>query len=98
MPILRLTSINRYLLTIETQFTPDDDAAEGSRSHANISRHHDDGRNEDQARGPLRKKLSKEQKKAQRGANKGRRFGKVRDDLDLCWRIAVGAVCEFGEE
>ncbi|KAG6865606.1 hypothetical protein C0991_001030 [Blastosporella zonata] len=42
--------------------------------------------------------MSKEQKKAQRGANKGRRFGKVRDELDLCWRVANGAVCEYGAE
>ncbi|KAF8065084.1 hypothetical protein FPV67DRAFT_1562931 [Lyophyllum atratum] len=40
--------------------------------------------------------MTKEQKKAQRGANKGRRFGKVRDELDLCWRIANGATCEYG--
>ena len=42
--------------------------------------------------------LSKEERKNKRGANKGRRFQKVRDDLELCWRVAVGKTCEFGAE
>lgn len=42
--------------------------------------------------------MSKEEKKAQRGQNRGRRFGKVRDEFDLCWKIANGAVCEHGTE
>lgn len=93
-----LTVIDRYLLTVESHFTPDDDAAEGGTSRSTGRDRRDDGRDQDQAQGPSRKKYSKEQKKAQRGANKGRRFGKVRDDLELCWRIAVGSTCEFGEE
>jgi tRNA-dihydrouridine synthase 3 len=42
--------------------------------------------------------MTKEEKKAQRGANKGRKFGKVRDELNLCWKVAVGSMCEFGSE
>ena len=41
---------------------------------------------------------TKKHKKAQRGQNKGRRFGKVRDELELCWRVGNGVLCEFGEE
>lgn len=41
--------------------------------------------------------MTKEQKKAQRGQNKARKFGKVRDDFDLCWKIANGSVCEYGD-
>ncbi|KJA22425.1 hypothetical protein HYPSUDRAFT_67097 [Hypholoma sublateritium FD-334 SS-4] len=41
---------------------------------------------------------TKEQKKAQRGQNKARRFNKVRDELDLCWRVANGSTCEYGAE
>jgi tRNA-dihydrouridine synthase 3 len=48
--------------------------------------------------GAQRKKLAKEQKKNQRGQNKGRRFQKIRDELNLCWRIAAGQLCEFGHE
>ncbi|KAF9045905.1 zinc finger dihydrouridine synthase [Hymenopellis radicata] len=74
---------------------PDDDAAEGGTSRtAGVSRPGDDVR----SNGGGRKKMSKEEKKAQRGQNKGRRFGKIRDDLDLCWRIASGSVCEFGTD
>ena len=55
----------------------------------------DDGR---AASGGSRKKWSKEERKNKRGANKGRRFQKIRDELELCWRIAVGKPCEFGAE
>ncbi|KIO11271.1 hypothetical protein M404DRAFT_127500 [Pisolithus tinctorius Marx 270] len=74
----------------------DDDAAEGSTSHAGRGPSRPDA-DTDSAPGG-RKRLTKEQKKAQRGANKGRRFGKVRDELELCWRIANGTICEHGTE
>ncbi|ETW77093.1 hypothetical protein HETIRDRAFT_156632 [Heterobasidion irregulare TC 32-1] len=45
-----------------------------------------------------RRKLAKEEKKKQRGSNKGRRWQKVRDDQDVCWRVASGGSCEFGAE
>ena len=86
-------SIYRFLLHIECRPVPDDDAAEGSTKREGYVMPNDQSRG-----GPLRKKLSKEEKKAQRGANKGRKFGKVRDDLELCWRIAGGGICEFGDE
>ncbi|KIY72907.1 zinc finger dihydrouridine synthase [Cylindrobasidium torrendii FP15055 ss-10] len=72
----------------------DDDAAEGGTAHAGGSTGtdpRDDGGN---AGG--RKKMNKADKK--RGQNKGRRFGKIRDDLDLCWKVASGAACEFASE
>jgi tRNA-dihydrouridine synthase 3 len=91
-------TLSRFLLSSVYRPAADDDAAEGSTSHA--------GRPVDPSatlpdREPNpggRKKFSKEQKKAQRGANKGRRFGKVRDELELCWRVANGATCEHGAE
>jgi tRNA-dihydrouridine synthase 3 len=93
----KLTSIYRYILHIDSRPAPDDDAAESSTKRGEGNGQLDDGR--DQSRGgPQRKKLSKEAKRAQRGANKGRKFGKVRDDLELCWRIGGGGICEFGEE
>ena len=49
--------------------------------------------------GPRRRKKSlKEERKKRTGANKGRRFGKVRDELELCWKIATGVTCEFGDK
>ncbi|KAI9068651.1 zinc finger dihydrouridine synthase [Trametes sanguinea] len=48
--------------------------------------------------GAQRKKLAKEERKKHRGANKGRRFQKVRDEVELCFRIASGKDCEFGDE
>lgn len=45
-----------------------------------------------------RRKLSKEEKKAQRGSNKGRRWAKVRDEVELCWRFAGSGKCDFGSE
>lgn len=91
----------RYLVSFQPQSVPDDDAAEGTTSHSRgytrDARDPRDDRDGDRRPGD-RKKLSKEQKKAQRGANKGRRFGKIRDDLELCWRVANGTACEFGSE
>jgi hypothetical protein len=48
--------------------------------------------------GAQRKKLAREEKKKHRGQNKGRRFQKIRDELDLCWKVAAGETCEFGSE
>ncbi|KAG7445828.1 zinc finger dihydrouridine synthase [Guyanagaster necrorhizus] len=73
---------------------PDDDAAEGSRNCIGGTWRSEEPRSS----GPSRKKMSKEEKKAQRGQNKGRRFGKIRDEFDLCWKIANGAACEHGTE
>ena len=92
---------NRFLLSLQARDVPDDDAAEGSTSHTN-------GRPEagpqvaeepgKRLSGAQRKKLAKEERKQKRGANKGRRFQKVRDELELCFRVASGKQCEFGEE
>ncbi|KAF9039046.1 zinc finger dihydrouridine synthase [Panaeolus papilionaceus] len=83
----------------------DDDAAEGTVSSSSKRDSARDGNvngtmDMRDLRGPSRgnaQKLTKEQKKAQRGQNKGRKFGKVRDELDLCWKVANGSVCEFGD-
>ncbi|KAI0299405.1 zinc finger dihydrouridine synthase [Multifurca ochricompacta] len=48
--------------------------------------------------GSERRKLTKEEKKAQRGSNKGRRWAKMRDEVDLCWRFAGSGKCDFGSE
>ncbi|KAH7882916.1 hypothetical protein F5I97DRAFT_1815144 [Phlebopus sp. FC_14] len=86
----------RFLLNSAHQPVVDDDAAEGSASHVgrpSIDRSIEGGPSQGG-----RKKVAKEQKKGQRGANKGRRFGKVRDELELCWRVANGTLCEYGSE
>jgi tRNA-dihydrouridine synthase 3 len=76
---------------------PDDDAAEGTTSHSRG--HARDGEDGDgRSRVSSRGRTSKEHKKAHRGQNKARKFGKVRDELDLCWRVANGTTCEFGAE
>ena len=76
---------------------PDDDAAESttSRGYTLDGNVYEEGSARPGA--PTRKAMTKEQKKAARGANKGRRFGKVRDELELCWKIANGGECEFGD-
>lgn len=92
------TSNTRYLLSLATTGNAvDDDAAEGNTGHTRgYSRDGDNG--DARSRGPSGGRMSKEQKRARQGANKGRKFGKVRDELDLCWRLANGATCEFGDE
>ncbi|KAF8352002.1 zinc finger dihydrouridine synthase [Amanita rubescens] len=78
------------------QPAPDDDAAEDSTSHSHGLTRVEEGDSRSGGRG--RRKLTKEERKAQRGANKGRKFGKVRDELNLCWKVAAGNICEFGSE
>ena len=55
--------------------------------------------NEDDAPPPgKRQRLSKQEKKKRTGANKGRRYVKMRDEVELCWKLANGEACELGEE
>ena len=87
--------ITRFLLSNASRPAVDDDAAEGSTStHTGTI---DPIADTDASPGG-RKKLIRQQKKAHRGANKGRRFGKVRDELELCWRVANGTLCEQGSQ
>ena len=78
--VIILTNIARFLLGNASRPAVDDDAAEGSTStHTGTI---DPIADTDASPGG-RKKLTRQQKKAHRGANKGRRFGKVRDALEL---------------
>ena len=99
----------RYVISIHDSTIPDDDAAEGNTNQVTGGRFSSDAKsaedgNEDlgeghkRLSGAQRKKIAREEKKKQRGQNKGRRFQKVRDELDLCWRVAAGQLCEFGDE
>ena len=90
----------------------DDDTAERATSHLTGSSRDIEGidnrgedAEEDESGGgskrltpAQRRKLSKEEKKKRSGANKGRRFGKMRDEVELCWKVAVGRNCEFGDK
>ncbi|OAX43757.1 FMN-linked oxidoreductase [Rhizopogon vinicolor AM-OR11-026] len=88
----------QYVFLLSSAALPlvDDDAAEGSTSHNGAPRA--DVVDTDTRGTGGRKKWTKAQKKEKRGANKGRKFGKVHDQLELCWRIANGKVCEHGDE
>jgi len=44
--------------------------------------------------GAQRKKLAKEAKQKQRGQNKARRFLRVSDEVDVCWKVACSLPCE----
>ncbi|KAI0672475.1 zinc finger dihydrouridine synthase [Trametes maxima] len=92
-----------FLVSVQPRDVPDDDAAEGSTRHVNGRPDAVPGEgNVDEGgkrlSGAQRKKLQKEDRKKQRGANKGRRFQKVRDEVELCFKIAGGKDCEFGNE
>ncbi len=78
-------------------------AEEGTNHAAQKRKQEDDFEDDDAPKKPKlsgseRRKLTKEEKKAQRGSNKGRRWAKVRDDVDLCWRFAGSGKCDFGSE
>ncbi|KAG2130122.1 hypothetical protein BD769DRAFT_1627940 [Suillus cothurnatus] len=86
----------QFLLSPAALPAVDDDAAEGSTAHTGTS---SVNVVDTDARGTGgRKKWTKTQKKEKRGANKGRKFGKVHDQLELCLRVANGKICEHGDE
>ena len=82
----------------------DDASAEEGTNHAAQKRRQEDDVKDDgtpkkpKLSGSERRKLAKEEKKAQRGSNKGRRWAKVRDEVELCWRFAGSGKCDFGPE
>jgi tRNA-dihydrouridine synthase 3 len=82
----------------------DDALAEEGLNHSTTKRKQEDNLNDDgtpkktKLSGTERRKLSKDEKKAQRGSNKGRRWAKVRDEVELCWRFAGSGKCDFGSE
>lgn len=86
----------QFLLSSDALPAVDDDAAEGSTTHTGTSRV--DVADADTRGTGGRKKWTKAQKKEKRGANKGRKFDKVHDQLELCWRVANGKICEHGDE
>ena len=96
----------RYVISLQDRTLPDDDAAEGNTNRVSLCRPtevDDDGQNtpgqgeKSRISGAQRRKPAQGKKK-RRGQNKGRRFQKMRDELDLCWRVAAGEACEFGSE
>ncbi|KAI5891104.1 FMN-linked oxidoreductase [Schizophyllum commune H4-8] len=83
-----------YLISAKPIAVPDDDAAEGGAGHAPDTAERDDRDRGDRGdRGG--KKKGKD--KSKRGANKGRRFAKMHDEVEVCWKTANGETCEFGE-
>ncbi|PAV17921.1 zinc finger dihydrouridine synthase [Pyrrhoderma noxium] len=88
-----------YLLSNETRVVADDDSAEKATSHINGSTNSVPQDNDDDAQPPgKRQRFSKQEKKKRTGANKGRRYVKMRDEVELCWKLANGEACELGEE
>ena len=87
-------------MSATTREVIDDDSAERATSHVNGSstRRDDRDRAGDGEPPSKKQKLSKEEKKKRSGANKGRRFGKMRDEVELCWKTARGEECEFGDK
>ncbi|KAI0273872.1 zinc finger dihydrouridine synthase [Russula aff. rugulosa BPL654] len=95
-----------FLLSVPDKLQPqiDDASAEEGlnlsatkRKQEGISNNHSTSK-KTKLSGAAKRKLTKEEKKAQRGSNKGRRWAKVRDEVELCWRFAGSGQCDFGSE
>jgi tRNA-dihydrouridine synthase 3 len=101
-----LTVPLRYVLSAPEKLPPQIDdalAEEGTNRAAQKHKQEDDPKDDDVHKKPRlneaeRRRLTKDEKKAQRGSNKGRRWAKVRDEVDLCWRFAGSGECDFGSE
>ncbi|KAJ3721159.1 zinc finger dihydrouridine synthase [Lentinula raphanica] len=89
-----------YLISVDPIPVPDDDAAEGGGGGGSNSRNgwHDADTDGNDGGGRNKRRRNKEEKKARQGQNKNRRFGKVRDEQDICFKIAAGTLCEFGAD
>ncbi|KAF8581807.1 zinc finger dihydrouridine synthase, partial [Ramaria rubella] len=93
-----------FIISAHPTAVPDDDAAEGEQGRTtkrDVGEDEEDGgppTKKQKVSGAQRKKLAKEEKKKNKGANKGRKFGKVTDDVELCYKVASGLECEFGEK
>ncbi|KAH8829206.1 hypothetical protein DL96DRAFT_1696102 [Flagelloscypha sp. PMI_526] len=89
-----------YLLSLDTNQNVDDDAAEGATSHTGRRDASTSGQQIVAVAGGQapRKKLTKEEKKAFRGSNTDRRYTKVREKGELCWRIAANEICTHGDK
>jgi len=44
------------------------------------------------------KERNAEKKKEKKGMNKGRRFLRVHDEQEICWKIACGLPCDLGDK
>jgi tRNA-dihydrouridine synthase 3 len=94
------------MLSVPNKLQPQiDDASAEEGLNLSATKRRQDGNSNDHSTpkktklsGAARRKLTKEEKKAQRGSNKGRRWAKVRDEVDLCWRFAGSGKCDFGSE
>ena len=92
----------RFLIHDHPPTAIDDDLAEGGHD----SRGEDEPRNaldgdepptkKPRLSGAQKKKLARASGVKQTGANKGRRFAKVRDEIDVCWKFASGETCPNG--
>ncbi|KAF7325209.1 tRNA-dihydrouridine(47) synthase [NAD(P)(+)] [Mycena kentingensis (nom. inval.)] len=82
-----------FLLHTKAPPPPDDDAAEGAPPTRGGDRAEDgEGGRE------MGKRPSKAEKKARKGMNTNRKFGKMRDaGVEICYAVAGGSGCEFGD-
>ncbi|KAG7094002.1 hypothetical protein E1B28_007631 [Marasmius oreades] len=91
---------HRFLvLTSAPAPPPDDDAAEGVTSTKDtVSGQQDEEGGSGKQNAMSNRAKKRAERKEKRGANKGRKFNKIKDDLDVCWKTANGQLCEFGNE
>ncbi|GJJ10891.1 hypothetical protein Clacol_005119 [Clathrus columnatus] len=80
---------NRYIISVDASIPVDDDGGSEGQEPPNKKQ---------KLSGAQRKQLAKDEKMKKRGSNKNRRFGKVTEDVELCWKLASGLPCEFGDE
>lgn len=96
---------NRYILSSRVpQPVIDDDAAECKTNNVadgpstDVRDRRDSVDGEADGDGNKRQKLSKEEKKARTGQNKGRRFKAMQDEVKVCKSWVQSGVCDFGDK
>ncbi|KZV79694.1 zinc finger dihydrouridine synthase [Exidia glandulosa HHB12029] len=83
-----------YIISAEPKEFVDDDAAEGA-----TGTHERGGDGDGDERPSKRAKMNRQDRKKNRGANKGRRFTKSTDGggVQLCFKVANGGACDRGD-
>lgn len=99
--------VNRYLITTQAEVLelPDDDALEAGKDHLDDTKEETEAPDNDgqppakrqKLSGAQRKRAAKEEaakkRKEKKGMNTGRKFARVHDETQLCWKAATGKAC-----
>lgn len=91
----------RYIISAKPTAFVDDDAVEAQSNPLGSTEIDDPNQpppKKARISGAQKKKIAREEGRKQKGANKGRKFTKIREEVDVCWKFANGEQCPHGSK